>query len=131
MLKAFNEFYKWVQVLLSLKGDGLYKFLKEKISLMTFNEMIQSDKPVLVDFFANWCGPCKIMAPILQDIKKEIGDAASIIKVDVDKNPQAAQQYQVQGVPTLILFKNGQPLWRQSGVVPKAGLVAVIKKFTV
>ena len=98
---------------------------------MTFNEMIQSDKPVLVDFFANWCGPCKIMAPILQDIKKEIGDAASIIKVDVDKNPQAAQQYQVQGVPTLILFKNGQPLWRQSGVVPKAGLVAVIKKFTV
>lgn len=98
---------------------------------MTFNEMIQSDKPVLVDFFATWCGPCKMMAPILQDVKKEIGDAASIIKVDVDKNPQAAQQYQVQGVPTLILFKNGQPLWRQSGVVPKAGLVGVIKKFTV
>ena len=98
---------------------------------MTFNEIIQSDKPVLVDFSAEWCGPCKMMAPILKDVKKEIGDAATIIKVDVDKNPQAAQQYQVQGVPTLILFKNGQPLWRQSGVVPKAGLVGVIKKFTV
>jgi thioredoxin 1 len=98
---------------------------------MTFNEMIQSDKPVLVDFSAEWCGPCKMMAPILKEVKLEIGDTATIIKVDVDKNPQAASQYQVQGVPTLILFKNGKPLWRQSGVVPKAGLVSEIKKFTV
>ena len=98
---------------------------------MTFNEIIQSDKPVLVDFSAEWCGPCKMMAPILKDVKLEIGDAATIIKVDVDKNPQAASEYQIQGVPTLILFKNGKPLWRQSGVVPKAGLVDVIKKFTV
>ena len=97
---------------------------------MTFNEIIQSDKPVLVDFFAEWCGPCKMMAPILKDVKKEVGESASIIKVDVDKNPQAAQEYQVQGVPTLILFKSGKPLWRQSGVVPKAGLVGVIKQFT-
>ena len=98
---------------------------------MTFNEMIQSSKPVLVDFSAEWCGPCKMMAPILKELKKEIGDTATIIKVDVDKNPQAASTYQVQGVPTLILFKNGQPLWRQSGVVQKAGLLGVIKKFTV
>ncbi len=98
---------------------------------MTFNEIIQSSKPVLVDFSAEWCGPCKMMAPILKDLKKEIGDTATIIKVDVDKNPQAASAYQVQGVPTLILFKNGQPLWRQSGVVQKAGLLGVIKKFTV
>jgi len=98
---------------------------------MTFNEMIRSDKPVLVDFFAEWCGPCKTMAPILKEVKNEIGDAINIIKVDVDKSPQAAQVYQVQGVPTLILFKNGKPLWRQSGVVPKAGLVSVIKKFVV
>ena len=98
---------------------------------MTFNEIIQSDKPVLVDFSAEWCGPCKMMGPILKEVKLEIGDAATIIKVDVDKNPQAASQYQVQGVPTLILFKNGKPLWRQSGVVPKAELVSVIKKFTV
>lgn len=97
---------------------------------MTFNEIIDSDKPVLVDFFAEWCGPCKMMAPILKDVKKEVGDAVTIIKVDVDKSPQAANEYQVQGVPTLILFKNGKLLWRQSGVVPKAGLIGVIKKFT-
>ncbi len=96
---------------------------------MTFNELIQSEKPVLVDFFAEWCGPCKVMAPILKDLKKEVGDTASILKVDVDKNPQAASEYQVQGVPTLILFKQGKVLWRQSGVVQKSGLLGVIKKF--
>ena len=95
---------------------------------MTFNELIQSEKPVLVDFFATWCGPCKTMAPILKDVKLEIGDTASIFKVDVDKNPEAASAYQVQGVPTLILFKKGKVLWRQSGVVPKSGLVSVIKQ---
>jgi thioredoxin 1 len=98
---------------------------------MTFNELIQSNKPVLVDFFAEWCGPCKVMAPILKQVKQEIGDAASILKVDVDKNPQAAAAYQVQGVPTLILFKEGKVLWRQSGVVPKNGLVGVIQKFSI
>jgi thioredoxin 1 len=98
---------------------------------MTFNEMIQSDKPVLVDFFAEWCNPCKMMAPVLKELKQEIGETATIIKVDVDKNRRAAQEYQIQGVPTLILFRNGKPLWRQSGVVPKAGLLKVIKQFTV
>ncbi len=97
---------------------------------MTFNELIQSKKPVLVDFTAAWCGPCKTMAPILKEVKAAIGDAASIIKVDVDVSPAAAQAYQVQGVPTLILFKEGKILWRQSGVVPKNGLVSIIKKFT-
>lgn len=97
---------------------------------MTFNEMISSSKPVLVDFTAAWCGPCKMMAPILKDVKQELGNSAAIIKVDVDQSPEAAQAYNIQGVPTLILFKEGKILWRQSGVVPKNNLVNVIRQFT-
>lgn len=95
---------------------------------MTFQEIINQDKPVLVDFFATWCGPCKMMSPILDDVKKRVGENASIIKIDVDKNPQAAATYQVRGVPTLILFKNGKPIWRQSGVVPANELERLIKE---
>ena len=101
-----------------------------KNNKMTFNQILQSEKPVLVDFFAEWCGPCKMMTPILKEVKEKIGDEAVIVKVDVDKNPQAASQYQVQGVPTLILFKKGEILWRQSGVVPKNGLLDIIKKYS-
>jgi len=95
---------------------------------MTFQEIINQDKPVLVDFFATWCGPCKMMSPILDDVKKRVGENASIIKIDVDKNPQAAATYQVRGVPTLILFKNGKALWRQSGVVPANELEKLINE---
>jgi thioredoxin len=95
---------------------------------MTFQEIINQDKPVLVDFFAEWCSPCKMMSPILEDVKNCVGENADIIKIDVDKNPQAASAYQVRSVPTLILFKNGKPLWRQSGVVPAKELERLIKE---
>ncbi len=97
--------------------------------MATFQEIINSEKPVLVDFYAEWCGPCKMMAPILKEVANNVNGAAKIIKVDVDKNQQAAQVYGVKGVPTLILFKNGQQLWRQSGVVQKDQLVQLINQY--
>jgi thioredoxin 1 len=93
-----------------------------------FKTIINSGKPVLVDFFAEWCGPCKTMAPILKQVKEKVGDRATIIKVDVDKNPAAAEAYQIRGVPTFILFRNGSVIWKRSGVIQAAELVELLSQ---
>ena len=94
-----------------------------------FEQLIAGDKPVLVDFFATWCGPCKAMHPVLENLKLQLGDRLRIIKVDVDKHQQTAAQYGVQAVPTLMLFRNGQQLWRQSGALPLPQLASVVNNY--
>lgn len=94
----------------------------------SLTEYINGPKPVLVDFYAEWCGPCKTMAPILKQAKDQLGDSVTVLKIDIDRNPAITQQLSIQGVPTLILFKNGQIKWRQSGVVPAQQLVQVVQQ---
>lgn len=93
----------------------------------SFNELISSSQPTLVDFYASWCGPCQRMHPILDEVKTRVGDKARIIKIDVDKNQTIAANYQIQAVPTFILFKNGKPLWRKSGIQSASSLTAEIE----
>lgn len=95
---------------------------------MTFQEIINQDKPILVDFFAEWCGPCKVQGPMLQELKQKMGDGVRIIKIDIDKNKALAAQYQVRSVPTLMIFKGGETKWRESGVFPAVKLEELINQ---
>ena len=97
--------------------------------MASFSDIINKDTPVLIDFFATWCGPCKAMSPILDDLKKQMGEQVSIVKIDVDKNPGVAAKYQVRGVPTLIIFKSGEQLWRQSGMYSAHDLKAILNQY--
>ena len=97
--------------------------------MASFSDIINKDTPVLIDFFATWCGPCKAMSPILDDLKKQMGEQVSIVKIDVDKNPGVAAKYQVKGVPTLMIFKSGEQLWRQSGVYSAHDLKAILNQY--
>jgi len=94
-----------------------------------FDTIINSDKPVLVDFFAEWCGPCKMQSPVLLDIARDLNDRIKVIKIDVDKNPEIAARFQIRSVPTLALFKNGKNLWRQSGLLDKTNLLSVLGNY--
>ena len=102
--------------------------METKEKQKTFGEILRTEELVLVDFTATWCGPCKMMAPILDELKSAVGSKVLILKIDVDKNPQASAAYNIQGVPTLILFKKGKIVWRQSGVVPSNVLKQIIEQ---
>ncbi|MGC6285408.1 MAG: thioredoxin [Polaribacter sp.] len=97
--------------------------------MSNFNDLIQSETPVLVDFFAEWCGPCKMMTPILKEVKDELKDEIKIVKVDVDKNINLATKHKVRGVPTLALYQKGQLLWRQSGLLYKNDLIQIVNNY--
>ncbi len=115
-----------IQRMTSEKGP-LDLLFSNQFMVSSLQSLLDGDIPVLIDFTATWCGPCKMQAPILTELKKEVGDSIRIIKIDIDKNPQVATAFQVQSVPTIIIFKERKPIWRQSGVQSKQALIQAIK----
>jgi thioredoxin 1 len=107
----------------------IYKGLNKTIMGQSFQEIIASDQPVLVDFFAEWCGPCKYQAPILEELARDLQGKIKILKIDVDKNPGAAQAYGVRSIPTLIIFKKGEVVWKNAGVKQKEELNNLLQQF--
>jgi thioredoxin 1 len=105
--------------------DVQFQTIKTEM-MSNFDTIIKSEKPILIDFFATWCGPCKTLGPILKQVKDSLGERITILKIDVDKNQQISSQYQVRGVPTMILFQSGKQLWRQSGVLSKDDIIKTI-----
>ena len=95
--------------------------------MASFHELINKNKPVLIDFYAEWCGPCKLMSPVLREVKDELGEAVSVIKIDVDRNREISQKFSIKGVPTFMIFKNGRQIWRQSGIVSKEELISKLR----
>jgi thioredoxin 1 len=106
--------------------DALFLTIKTLKMSNSFDNIIKSEKPVLIDFFATWCGPCKMLAPVLKEVKDSLGERITILKIDVDKNQELSSKYQVRGVPTMILFQHGKQLWRQSGVLTKDEIIKTI-----
>jgi len=127
-----SSFSKVTDIIYSTECYKSYLFKNHNLlflgTMSSFNEIINSDTPILVDFHATWCGPCKTMSPILDQVKNQLGTSARILKIDVDKNQTLANKYSVRGVPTLILFKKGEIVWRQSGVVDGKSLIKKIEE---
>ncbi|NNK88064.1 MAG: thioredoxin [Flavobacteriaceae bacterium] len=96
--------------------------------MASFSELIAINKPVLIDFYAEWCGPCKIMSPVLKEVKDELGESVSVIKIDVDRNRELSQKFGIRGVPTFMIFRDGKQIWRQSGIVSKEELISKLRQ---
>lgn len=104
-----------------------HRYMSTFNNMASFQEIINSNIPTLVDFHATWCGPCKTMSPIIDEVKSELGPSVRILKIDVDKNPAVSTKFKIRGVPTFILFKNGEIVWKESGVIPKRTLLSTIQ----
>ena len=100
-----------------------------KLRMASFKELIQSEKPVLIDFYADWCQPCKVLSPIVKQVKERMGDRVSVLKIDVDRNPKLAQNLSIQGVPTLMIYRKGEQKWRQSGVLSAEAIIQQLEYF--